>query len=241
MPFLFDLGFSQSNRVIEQAVRRRAEITLEPRSWPDHEALPVVVFGSGERFLHVETVAKHDLPLESLVGVHLDAQMTLGQTLYIFDSHLTDIDYDRTKPALLLNRPRTLKVVQRRRFQRKALRSTCRVHLDPDPGGNGGPVTGELLNLSPDGMACRLGEEAAGSMPVGQRLHVAFCPQDAESGFEFDAVLTNKSQAGSEGNFILGLAFRAGPERRRAKAERERLCEFLYTQSNALVTQEDAS
>jgi len=241
MRFLFDLGLSQSNRVIEQAVRCRAKITLEPRSWPDHEALPVVVLGSDERLLRVETVAEHDLPLESLVGVHLDAQMTLGQTLYLFDSHLAEIDYDRTKAVLLLDRPKTLQVTQRRRFQRKALRPTCQVRLDPKPGGNGGPVSGELLNLSPDGMACRLVEEAAEPIPVGQRLHVAFCLQDAEPGFEFDAVLTNKSHAGSEGNFILGLAFRAGPKDRRAKAERERLCNFLYNQSSALVTQEDAS
>ncbi|MBN1347615.1 MAG: PilZ domain-containing protein [Phycisphaerae bacterium] len=239
MQFTFDLSSSQSNRVIDQAIRHRAEVTLEPKGWTDGRVVKAIIRGCDDWLLLVEQVAESDESLESVVGMHIDVQMTLGQTLYLFTTHVVDIDYTEPEALLLIARPEMLQVTQRRKFQRMTLRSPCSVHLNPRPQGTNGAVTGKLLNLSVEGMACCLGQSAAESVRIGDLIRVGLHPEEAEHGFEFDAVLANKSEAGTEGHVILGIRFDPSNEDLEAQASRQRLCDFLYAKPGALVGQGD--
>ncbi len=238
MRLTFDLGDAQSSRVIDQAIRHRSTVALEPRAWTDDGALSANIRGGDTRSLLVESADGTGPLLETLIGVHVDAQLTLGQTLYLFDTHVVDVRQDGDKVLLLLARPPILQVSQRRRFQRMTLKSPCTVQLNPRGAGASEPVTGQLLNLSADGMACRLSQAAAQSTRVGEHLRATFHPPEAERGFEFDVVLTNKSKAGTKEHVLLGLQFHLKEADSAAQAERERLCELLYGYEQATVSQE---
>lgn len=238
MRFMFDLSAGQTARILEQAIRRKAKITLESRASIDGTVLTLTPKSCDERFLLVESKSESPEDLESLIGMHMDAHLALGQTLYLFETHVVDVEACRSKSLILLARPESLQVTQRRRFRRMTLQAGCQVHLTVRGSKQPGTLTGKLLNLSPDGMACRLSEADAAMLDAGQAVSVAFHPQGSECGFVFDAVLANKSQAGSEGHVILGVQFRPKPHDKEAPVVRQRLCDFLYGATPALAFQE---
>ncbi len=237
MRFSFDLSPGQSDRVIDQAVRHHTVVHLEPQAWTDGRSLKTTLCRCDRKLLVTESASQDDQLLQTLVDMYVNAQMTLGQTLYLFASHVVDVEWRGSQALLLLARPETLMVPQRRRFQRMTLPSACQVHLSPERAQAFEPVIARLLNLSPEGMACRLTETEAAPIRQGHRLRVAFHPDEAERSFNFLAVLSNKSRAGSPGHLILGLHFQVNQHDHQAQAERQRLRDFLYATPRALATQ----
>ncbi len=228
MRFTYDLSPSQSDRIIDQAVRHRAEVVLAPRAWTDEGGLTTRLHGSEGELLLVEGQAGSQSQVESIVGVHIDAQLVLGGTLYLFDSHLVDTDFSKPDALLLIARPPVLQVGQRRRFQRRTLMTKCNVRLTWEQDRQPREATGRLLNLSGDGMACRLDAETAEQLEAGGALNVMFHPSEAEMPFEFQGIVTNLSEAGSEGYALLGLQFKFSPDDAASQESRKRLCDMLY-------------
>jgi len=239
MEFSSELSPPQSRRVLQQAIHYRTELIIEPRGWPLGETLTGVLCGDQEDLLIVEIAApdEHRL-LDGLVGMHLDVQMQLGQTQYVCDTHVVDMDSSDAGVVLFLARPPVLHLTQRRRFCRVTFRQRCQVHLerpdDPCPK----PITGELLNLSVDGLACRVDQLRAGSLKIGDRLHVAFQPAQAELGFLFEAILRNKTEAGTLGRLILGVQFLVKENDADGQSIRRRLSDFLYASPQSAAVRE---
>ncbi len=235
MQFAFALSPSQSRRLLDQAVKHRAEIHLEPRGWMSGESLHVMLLGSDGDLLLARNEAESDQALETLVGMNVDGTTVLGQSLYLFESHVVDIDWSEPQALLLIAKPEVLQVTQRRRFQRMRLRAACPVHISAKRRRQ--DFTGQLLNLSPDGLACRIREDDAQILRAGQRISVALHPKEADRGFEFEAVVSNKTPAGTPGHAILGVQFHLREDDFDAQTARERLCDLLYTRPAELVAQ----
>jgi len=229
MQFTFHLSPQQSSRVIQQAVRHRAEVVLEPRGWALDDTLETTLHACDAEVLVVEASDRSEHPLEDLPGMHVDAQIVLGLTRYLCDTHVVDLDRPTGRRAqIVLARPRVLRVTQRRRFRRMMLRPSCRVRLQPIEAPTAEPVAGELLNLSVDGLACRVEQGAAQKVRIGDKMHVAFCPSEAERGFAFGGILRNKTYGASIGHVILGVEFLPEDQDEQARSNRERLREMLY-------------
>jgi len=238
MPFALDLSLDQSRRTLNQAVRFRSEVVLEPRNWSSGESLTTVLRGDEHLLLLLEVAEIPDRSLTGLIGVHADARMTHGSTQYLFDTHVVDYEVADERPLLFISRPEVLRVAQRRRFHRMMLRPGCEVHMDSIAAPWSGPFVGELLNLSADGLACRVTRTAAQQMGVGDTMHVAFRPGDGDCDFTLEAILRNKTQAGGDAHVILGMHFLLAPSDIEAQATRRRLCDFLYSGSQAQSMQE---
>ena len=155
--------------------------------------------------------------LEELVGTYCDATIHLGEHRYLFCSDVTWVE--RGAPGergvrLVLSRPATLQVVQRRRFRRLKVAKSAQIEMrwlsdDKVPGGG----VGWLCNICAEGLACRIEQRVAEQLWIGEKLRVSFAlePGGAER-FDLDAVLCNKIPAGTEGKIILGLQFLADAE-----------------------------
>lgn len=228
MRFTYDLSPGQSERIIEQAIRHHAEVILAPRAWTDDGGLDARLCGREGELLILECPLSQDGTTDTLIGVHIDAQMVLGGTLYLFDTHLVDVDHAEPGTLLLIATPAVLQVAQRRRFQRRTLMSKCNVRLTGGRDDEQWASTGRLLNLSGDGMACRIDEATAKRLKTGDTLHVQFHPAEADTPFEFSSAVTNLSEAGSEGFALLGLQFQLSPEDVISQESRKRLCDMLY-------------
>ena len=80
-----DLTLRQANRVLEQAVKCGATLTIEPRVWDDEEPLCGTVAARDANLLRIDL---HDngreRALTGLVGAFCDVQTVLSSQLYIF-------------------------------------------------------------------------------------------------------------------------------------------------------------
>ena len=109
-------------------------------------------------------------------------------------------------PIATARRALTKVLLDRRRFLRANLAPSSKVMLDwPDAGGRHSQ-SASLLNISADGMACRIKDSVSISIEKHTRLKAIFEMPGRDEPFELDAIVTNKTPA-SEGCTILGLQF----------------------------------
>jgi len=250
MAYAIDLSARQSSRTLEQAVRHRAEIMVHARLLPEGDPIvsrlvsietpigwqsrrpclvlevfngPLVQSGEPARAAEQEGGLS-----ESLVGTYCDVTLRLGENRYLFCSDVVAVQGPSSpggRHRIYLARPETLQVAQRRRSWRFRPAQSSRVELtwvNADKGKAEG--IGWLCNLSADGLACRTESNIAGQIGIGEQVSLAFAltPGDPER-FVLDAVLCNKTPAGTEGTMILGLQFLVGQGHQASAAAAEAL------------------
>lgn len=110
--------------------------------------------------------------------------------------------------ALALVRPRTADVVERRRFRRATLAPSATLNIAWRIGGVLHRHSATLLNVSADGLACRMQAAVVGNIQNGGAVHASFELPGKDGGeeFELESIVSNKTPA-SEGCVILGLQF----------------------------------
>ena len=64
-----------------------------------------------------------------------------------------------------------------------------------------------LLNLSADGLACKVSDVDANELPVGKTVCVMFRAGEMAGGFDLEARVSNLTEAGTPGRWIIGLEF----------------------------------
>jgi hypothetical protein len=164
------------------------------------------------------STANHDVesgPLGSLIGTYCDATMQLGENRYLFCSDVVAVQGPCSpggRSRVYLARPEVVQVAQRRRSWRFRPAQSSRVELtwtDPERTRNEG--IGWLCNVSAEGLACRADASVAERLGIGEQVTLSFAlaPGEPER-FMLDAVLCNKTPAGTEGTMILGLQFMTG-------------------------------
>jgi hypothetical protein len=67
--------------------------------------------------------------------------------------------------------------------------------------------TANILNVSADGLACRLDNRYAESLSVGQRLRAEFTLEDGRQAYQIDSVIKGKTPAANSERTILRLQF----------------------------------
>lgn len=102
--------------------------------------------------------------------------------------------------------PKGTRTSDRRRSQRRQLRQPMTVALHAVGENEDWRIRGALLNLSPDGMACRVSQEDTSLLQVGGTVLLRFRLGDAPP-FEFLACANNIIEAGTPGHMVVGLEF----------------------------------
>ncbi len=150
-----------------------------------------------------------------LVGTYCDLIIRLGEHLYLAATDVLKVE----KPSAVhpevrihVSRPETLQVAQRRVYRRIQLGSSSKVRMswtrDDEQPGEG---IGWLCNVSAGGISCRVDAQLVDRLFIGEPLRVEFrlSPTDPET-FALDAVICNKTPAGSEGKMLIGMQFVTG-------------------------------
>jgi len=244
MSFAIDLSPRQTSRTLEQAVRHRAEVLVEPRTWED--ATPLLCHmeppappdphrsNAPRRILlscdlkrtdnasllrAAEQTHASDIldAFSRLVGTYCDLAIRMGEHVFLASSDVVKVETPPPHLELVrlhLSAPPVLQVAQRRRFRRVQLAESSRVWLRaPEESDKATDDVGWLCNISPEGLACRVESDVANRLWIGDRVRVVFTltPTDTQR-FAFEAMICNKTPAGSEGKMILGLNFIIDPE-----------------------------
>ncbi len=238
MSYAIDLNARQSARILEQALRHKAGVYLEPRIFNEDESLRgqiEAIMPSGESSLRPATLvvalpAHADLAnpadpahppvtlaeLNLLVGTCCDGFISLGENRYLFDADVLRVDPVHEPPFIArvyLTRPDALQVMQRRRYSRfRPARSTqVELRWQKENSELGGAISW-LCNISPDGMACRIERRIGEQLWIGDRITLEFTLAPGEQNhYVIDSVLCSKTPGGTDDKMILGLQFLTGP------------------------------
>jgi hypothetical protein len=163
-----------------------------------------------------------------LIGTYCDAAVEMGENRYLFSADVTRVEPlgpGRTGARIYLTRPDVIQVAQRRRFRRIQLPQASQVEIRwrNEDGSSAGGV-GWLYNIGQDGIACRSDTLLADRLCIGQEVSIDFSlrPGEAEH-FILDAVVCNKTPAGTQDRTILGMQFLVGPGHEATTTVRESL------------------
>jgi hypothetical protein len=249
MAYAIDLSPRQSSRTLEQAVRHHAEILVYPRLLAASDPIvsrlisieTPIGWQSRRPCLVLEAYNGIPIPqpdpaggepeagaIESLIGSYCDVTMQLGENRYLFCTDVVAVQGPSSpgvRPRIYLARPETLQVAQRRRAWRFRPAQSSRVEMTWINAENSKTEgIGWLCNVSSEGLACRTENNVAEQLGIGEQIGLAFAltPGDPER-FVMDAVLCNKTPAGTEGTMILGLQFLIGQGHQGSAAAAEAL------------------
>jgi hypothetical protein len=209
MELAIDLTPRQAARVLEQALRARADLEIEPRNLPGDEPLRGTLIGREGELLSVELRdGKLAVPLGVLIGAFCEVRTVLSEELYLFTSCVFDALDDSIPGRVLMVIPEAVQVVNRRQFERTNATVASQVRLWL--GGAQTPAVGLLANVSADGLACHLPSTDLDAMvSLGDRLRVSFELAGFDEVFELPAVVCNKALTRDQQQLSLGLKFDA--------------------------------
>ena len=200
-----DLTSRQAARVLEQAIRTRVTVQIEPRS--REGSISGSFAGRQQDLLSVEL---HDIgsdwSLGGLIGVFCEVRMTLSGQIYLFTACILDAVEDRAAQRLLLAPPEIVQVANRRCFERVVPSNEVTVQLWP-PGASQ-PVQGMLNNVSAAGLGCRMPRrEVDETLLIDDEVRVSFELPRAGEAFKVAAVVCVKTRAPTSDHLDVGLEF----------------------------------
>lgn len=212
MQAVLDLTARQTARVLEQALRLRASLQIEPRTWSNGESVWGFVEQRDGRLLRValrEPV--RDFPLISLVGTACDVRLLLDGEIYIFSTNLVEAS-DATVPhRVSLEAPEVVVVANRRRFQRRAPRQPLELRIWPAESEL--PLNCQVQNIGHEGVACcGASTDLDDVLFVGDRVRVAFEFAWCGEAFDLPATLCTKTQPRGSHQLYLGIEFSIDPQ-----------------------------
>lgn len=228
MQLFIDLTPRQAARVLEQALRARAILELEPRTLPDEQPVRGRLTGREGELLTFEIESGQPAaPLNAFVGAFCEAEMILSGELYNFTSCILDVAEKDDLLRLYLVIPEIIQVRNRRQFERTnaTIASQVRVHTPVQPA----PAIGLLANVSLDGLACNLpGTDLDSALALGEELRVTFELAGFDEQFEMPVILCNKQLTPDKQQLSLGMQFNVNPNDSAAQRTHQRLRAALY-------------
>ena len=207
MSYAIELNKRQSNRIIEQALRRQAEIMLETRTAAEDEPLVGEIEQDQACTLALSLQRDPGVLLDNLIGVYTDGHLSMGESRYLFSTHIIDVTPNGRFGRLIVARPETVLVVQRRRFWRAQLAESSQVRVSYDTPDGPEAVLGSLCNISPGGLAMKLDQHQAEGLLIGETVQAHFVLPELDRTFNFEAIVCSKTPAGSPEAIILGVQF----------------------------------
>ena len=150
-------------------------------------------------------VASRSVP----TGAPLEVRVDTTDGPYVFETRC--VDGPRMNiPMLRVVKPRSLVRADRRCARRRQLHQPTEVVLRGDDGDSRWRCHGTLLNVSQDGLACRLPSAASACLRVNQVARVAFSLGEGRPEFDLPARVVNMTEHGDGHRWIAGLAFTRG-------------------------------
>lgn len=204
MRAVITLGPQAAQQALEAAIRTQAAIVIELPGFPGSSINGLLISGDDKALL-LEITGQPPSSIEGVLNAQGSATV-YAESRYLFSTTITDAPRYGQSTLLAIARPQKLAVLERRRFVRARLAPSSRVRIKWRVGEVEHSHSASLLNVSAEGLACRLQGEVASDIRQGSHLKATFQLPGQEGEFDLDVTVMNKVPA-SEGCFILGLRF----------------------------------
>jgi hypothetical protein len=189
---------------LENAIRTQAPIILEAPVWNGATINGFLISGDEEALL-MEVTGRPVVKIPTLTGTACVVQMH-GDQRYLFSSRITDTPQWGASRSIALARPCEMRAFERRRVPRTQLAPSSQVRLEWSCDGLARRCTAVILNISPDGLACRMDAPPADAVALGDILLARFALPRGDQTFALEATVVNKTPT-EEGRVIAGLQF----------------------------------
>lgn len=191
-------------RIVNDAVAARCQVVVEFATAPGRTVNGTVLSGDAKSLL-VQVTGTPAFEWQKYVGAQCEARIYHDRRYSAMTKVLDAPKWGETQ-GLTLARPTSISVMDRRRFLRAKLAPSSKVELEWKKDGSERRQAVSLLNVSADGMACRVDESLTAGLAKRHRLRVRFTLPGGEGQIELNARVTNLTPA-SAGTSIMGLQF----------------------------------
>ncbi len=196
-----------SRRVVNQAIQAQAPVRLLIPLHDEVASATGILVGGDTATLILKLDGPAPAPDAIVPDQSLHVRLNIAGGPYVFETRVISGPTSRRNRQIVLQRPGRLSQIERRRSARRLLREPAEVELrtiDPVDGWEG---TGAMLNVSPEGLACRLPDHESRRLTIGRRVRAAFRIGDPPQDFQTVCRITNLTLGGTAGTAIVGMGF----------------------------------
>ncbi|HPF38591.1 MAG TPA: PilZ domain-containing protein [Phycisphaerae bacterium] len=198
------LEAEETVRILDDAVAAHCQIVIEFASAPGRTVNGTILSGDKKTLL-VQVTGNPAFEWSKFAGVRCEARIYHDRR-YSADTKVLDLPSWGETQGVTLAKPARIAVMDRRRFLRAKLAPSSKVELQWKVGGAEHTRSVSLLNVSADGMACRVDDAMTSGLEKRQRLRARFSLPGEQRQIELEARVTNLTPA-SVGASIMGLQF----------------------------------
>lgn len=201
-----ELDRKATARILARAVRAGASIELCVLGDTLQIACSAAVTGESGGILILSLLGSEAAIRAVTQADSLNATLAADGQWYGFKTQRADDSPGESAPAMTIRKPVTMTVADRRRSPRRRLRGAAWVSLETSDGTQAWRGQAALLNLSMNGLACRVAKDDAEALQREQSVQVTFRAAERSESFELTARVTNVTE-GTPGRCVLGLEF----------------------------------
>jgi hypothetical protein len=200
--------------VLADAHRVQVPLAIALDETPDAAPCPAHLALADSRMLLIQ-LETADFAAGDVQGKPVTATLSMDHLQYTFQTTVRAVSQADPR-TWRLELPASMHLVERRQAPRRRLHRAATVHLAPQsaPGADrASDICGRLLNVSGQGLACRLAAEAAATLSPTQPVSVAFRLDDHDRTFAFRARIVSITEGGTPGQMVIGIEFIDGATR----------------------------
>lgn len=203
------LEAEEAVRILDGAVAAHCQIVIEFASAPGRTVNGTILSGDSQSLL-VQVTGNPAFEWSTFAGCRCEARIYHDRR-YSAETNVVDLPKWGETQGITLARPESIAVLDRRRFLRAKLAPSSKVELEWKTDGTDRRQAVSLLNVSADGMACRVDDAMTSGLEKKRRLRVRFSLPGGDRQIELGARVTNLTPA-SVGTSIMGLQFTTSKE-----------------------------
>lgn len=216
---------TETASILKDAVTQRSPVQFEL----EHQSTEPIVNGE---FFSLEdskiTIRLHDTTesmIKCLSMKSFKIFFEVSGSRYAFDTQLTE-PINATPKSFIVDKPKKIFLVERRRTIRRRLRQPTVVHLYNKKDDTKWEIRATMLNTSEHGLACRMDTQGVAALSVGQMIEVEFRLGGEAESFRLITKVVNITDGGSENQSVLGVEFVEHPQ---FETEHQRLHDALHS------------
>lgn len=198
------LDQESSQAVLEQAIHTHAQLVLEAPAFGRTTISGYLISGDDSALL-MEITGQSSVPIDRILNVRCDVRL-FTERRYGFPAVVQAVPSWGNCRCVALSRPQTISLFERRRFLRAKLAPSTRVGIEWRRDGADHRHEADMLNVSPEGLACRVENSVAQVLDKGGTVVTRFKLPPMREPLELIGTICNQTPA-SEGYTILGLHF----------------------------------
>ena len=202
---VIEIAEGPSVRIVEQAVRRKAVVVFRPVGDRELSSMTGCIVEGTRETLSVQI--EEGIEETSVRGAHYDAVLKMDGQEYFFGADILSVAEQSDGWLIQLNRPTMLQMWQRRKFIRAKVADSTTVGISAAGEFERTKFEGAMLNVSEDGLACRVEKAVADYYAVDEVVGLKFKMQDCEKDIACNAKIKAKTPGGTPGTIILGMQF----------------------------------